>query len=249
MSIPLISLYRVTAISALCIRRVQKKIATHFDEHLANMPKVSYRDGNYYVFDGQHTIEARKQRNGDQDLPLTCRVYYGLTEEEEALLFAQQFGYSEAVRSGDKMRAKIFGKDPEALDFKRATESVGIHLDYSQNLGENRIGCINTAFRAFQKVGEETYVEALSILKEAWNGEPYSLRSENVRALVDFVDLYKGEYKRKRLVEKLRSVDPLTIYRKGQEMGISMAGRKKYLFQVWALYNGSSKKTALPLKF
>lgn len=31
-----------------------KRIAAEFDERIANAPKVSYRDGHYYVFDGQH---------------------------------------------------------------------------------------------------------------------------------------------------------------------------------------------------
>ena len=31
-----------------------KRIATEFDERIANAPKVSYRNGHYYVFDGQH---------------------------------------------------------------------------------------------------------------------------------------------------------------------------------------------------
>ena len=47
-----------------------RKIAAEFDEHIANDPKVSFRDGHYYVFDGQHTIAARKLRNGGQDLPI-----------------------------------------------------------------------------------------------------------------------------------------------------------------------------------
>jgi hypothetical protein len=38
------------------------KIVAGFDERIANEPKVSFRDGHYYVFDGQHTIMARKQR-------------------------------------------------------------------------------------------------------------------------------------------------------------------------------------------
>ncbi len=232
----------------LSVNRV-KRIAGHFDERIANKPKVSYRDGNYYVFDGQHTIAARKLINGGEDLPVTCRVYYGLTEKEEALLFAQQFGFSDVLSAGAKMRALLYGNDPEALAFLKATESVGIHLDYSQNLGEYRIGCISTAFRAFQRVGEEVYTEALSILIDTWNGEPHSLRGETVRAVIEFVDLYKGEYDRERLVERLQMVDPLTIYRKGQAMGINMAGYKKYLYQVYLIYNGSSKKSALPLKF
>ena len=34
------------------------KIAANFSEYIANEPKVSYRDGRYFVFDGQNTIEA-----------------------------------------------------------------------------------------------------------------------------------------------------------------------------------------------
>ena len=36
-------------------------IAANFSEYIANEPKVSYRDGRYFVFDGQNTIEARKR--------------------------------------------------------------------------------------------------------------------------------------------------------------------------------------------
>lgn len=32
-------------------------------------------------------------------------------------------------------------------------------------------------------------------------------------------------------------------------MGVNMAGYKKYLYQVFCIYNGSGKKKALPIKF
>ena len=63
------------------------------------------------------------------------------------------------------------------------------------------------------------------------------------------VDLYEGEYDRKRLIRRFRGYDPINIFRKGRAMGDNMPGYKKYLYQVWAMYNGSSVKTALPLKF
>ena len=47
-----------------------KRIVKDFDERIANEPKVSYRDGKYYVFDGQHTIDARKVMNDGEDLPV-----------------------------------------------------------------------------------------------------------------------------------------------------------------------------------
>ena len=86
-----------------------KRIAAEFDERIANAPKVSYRDGHYYVFDGQHTIAARKLLNNNSDLNIVCKVYSGLTEQEEALLFAQQTGISAPLTAGAKLRAKIHG--------------------------------------------------------------------------------------------------------------------------------------------
>lgn len=75
------------------------RIVANFDEHIANEPKISYRDGNYYAFDGQHSIASRKMMNNGEDLPIRCKVYRGLTESDEALLFAQQTGESAPLAS------------------------------------------------------------------------------------------------------------------------------------------------------
>lgn len=83
------------------------KIAANFSEYIANEPKVSYRDGRYFVFDGQNTIEARKTCNGGRDLPIRCKVFYGLSKEHEALLFAVQTGISSELTAGEQLRAKL----------------------------------------------------------------------------------------------------------------------------------------------
>ena len=59
------------------------RIVANFDERIANEPKVSYRDGKYNMFDGQHTSVARKRMNGGKDLMILCKVYRNLTEDEE----------------------------------------------------------------------------------------------------------------------------------------------------------------------
>ena len=87
------------------------KIVAGFNERIANEPKVSFRDGHYYVFDGQHTIVARKHMNGNNALPILCKVYYGMTEAEEALLFAMQTGYSAALTPSARLRANLRGED------------------------------------------------------------------------------------------------------------------------------------------
>ena len=187
-----------------------RRIVKAFDERIANEPKVSYRGGHYYVFDGQHTIAARKLV---------------------------------------KIRARIFGGDPEAIQFKDATEAVGLRLDYGQDKGKKRLSCISTAFTAFQKLGPERYMEMLQVILDAWNGAPDSFRRENVQGISAFVDLYHDEYDPKRLVSRLKRYDPLHIYREGKASGLNLAGYKKYLNQVWLMYNGSSRKNALPQKY
>lgn len=232
----------------LCESRV-RRIAAEFDERIANEPKVSLRNGHYYVFDGQHTIAARKRLNNNRDLPIRCKVYVGLTESDEALLFAQQTGASAILTAGSRVRALIHGGDSEAMAFLRATESLGLHLDYTQSNGYKRLACIHTAFTEFKRAGKERYQEGLSIILAAWEGEPNSLRAQNVQGVIRFVDLYQGEFDATRLIRQLRSVDPLTIYREGRAMGVNLTGYKRYLYQVYRIYNGSSQKNALPIKF
>ncbi len=225
------------------------RIASSFDERIANEPKVSYRDRHYYVFDGQHILAARVMNNGGNPLPVLCKVYKGLSDKEEALLFANQTGYSAPPSIGMKLRALVFAEEPEACSFLKVTEEAGFHIDYGQHKGRNTIACISAGLVEFRKLGKEKYLDVLKILKESWDGDPDSLRAETLTAVSRFVDLYAGEYDRKRLVRRLRGVDPMKIYREGRAMGDAMSGYRKYLFQVFKIYNGASVKSALPMKF
>lgn len=226
-----------------------KEIASNFDERIANEPKVSYRDGKFFVFDGQHTIGARVLVSGDKDVPIKCKVYYGMDKEEEALLFAQQNGVSAPLSAGARMRAQIYGKDSEATAFYMANLSVGLALDFDHNRGLDRIGCIKTAFNAYKRIGEERYTEAMKILKAAWDGDPDSFRTENIIAITYFVDRYHGQYCPHRLVNQLRSTYPLKIYRDGRAIGVNLTGYKKYLYPLLCIYNENGGENALPMKF
>jgi hypothetical protein len=224
-------------------------IADHFDERIANEPKVSARDGKYYVFDGQHTVAARKMRNGGQDLPILCKVYTGLTAKDEAALFAHQTGFASKVYPGAKIRALVFAGDPNATAFVEATERTGLRFSFNQLRGQNRIGCVSTAYAAFQSVGAKIYTEALRIITAAWDGHKDSLRTETVQGVIEFVKLYYDEYDPKRLVSRCRRYDPMYICRSSKAAGDSLPAPQKYVFEVWKMYNGTSKINTLPLKF
>ena len=92
-------------------RGVQRKrvelIAADFNEYVANEPKISFRNGKYYVVDGQHTIEARILRNGGRALPILCKVYTGMTMQQEALRFAEQNGHSAPLSAASSCAQRL----------------------------------------------------------------------------------------------------------------------------------------------
>ena len=87
-------------------------IAENFSEYVANEPKVSFRDGRFYIFDGQNTVEARRTCNGGMELPIRCKVFYGLTKEDEATLFAIQTGNATLPDGGRTPSCKSGGRKP-----------------------------------------------------------------------------------------------------------------------------------------
>ena len=223
-----------------------KRIAAEFDERIANAPKVSYRDGHYYVFDGQHTIAARKLLNNNSDLNIVCKVYSGLTEQEEALLFAQQTGFASKPTPSNRLRALLYAGELEALAFNEATQSAGFGLSFNQSHAKWKIACIATAFGEYRQHGERIYTEALRVLAEAWEGDIDSLRSEVLQGVVRFIAMYDHEYDPVRLIRQLQRTSPIAIYRSGQAM--SGPNHQKYMLQVLKAYNGSSRTKSLPIK-
>ena len=207
-----------------------EKMSAEFTELIANPPKVSYRDGHYFVFDGQHTIVTRRAMNGGQDLPIICKVYEGLTEEEEAMLFSRQTGVSTPLTAGAELRAALVGKDPESLAFVKATESTGLQLGLDSYRAPWKIICIRTAFKEYKAYGADLYKEALTMLANGWEGDPDSLRSGILQGMVRFVALYQGEYDPERLVKRLHTVHPMTLV--NDEKSLSGTVSYKYMASI-----------------
>ena len=145
-------------------------IAENFSEYVANEPKVSYRDGRFYVFDGQNTVEARRTCNGGMELPIRCKVFYGLTKEAEATLFAIQTGNATCLTAGERLRANLVAENPDALYFVGITSNAGVEFAYDGIRAPWKIYCIETAYELYKQYGCERYVEMLHIINEAWKG-------------------------------------------------------------------------------
>ena len=186
-------------------------IAENFSEYVANEPKVSYRDGRFYVFDGQNTVEARRTCNGGKDVTIRCKVFYGLTKEDEATLFAIQTGNATCLTAGERLRANLVAENPDALYFVGITSNAGVEFAYDGNRAPWKIYCIETAYELYKQYGCERYVEMLHIINEAWKGNIDAYLAGVIRGVARFISVYEGEYSRERLVQQLARTHPKTI--------------------------------------
>ena len=224
-----------------------ERIAANFDERIANEPKVSYRDGSYYVFDGQHTVAARKRLNGGKDLYVLCKVYEDMTEEDEALLFAHQTGVSSKPTPGATLRARNIGNDKESLDFIEANLAIGVSPSYTLIKGTYRLRCINAAKNQYLRIGKVLYQEALSILVESWKDNTKALHGSLVETMCTFVKTYMGEYNREWLIRKLSYTNPYDIVIKARSLDVD-GGQKSALHHILSIYNYNNPKP-LPVSF
>lgn len=136
------------------------QIAENFSEYIANEPKVSCRDGRFYVFDGQNTVEARRTCNGGRDVTIRCKVFYGLTKEDEATLFAIQTGNATFLTAGERLRANLVAENPDALYFVGITSNAGVEFAYDGIRAPWKIYCIGTAYELYKQYGCERYRDA-----------------------------------------------------------------------------------------
>lgn len=224
------------------------QIVAEFDERIANEPKVSYRNGHYYVFDGQHTVAARIMLNGGRNLRIRCKVYRDLTPEQEALLFAAQNGVAAKPTPGNRLRARLFAKDKEAVAFCDATENCGFLLDVDGARSDYHINCINTAMKMYRKLAPEQYHEVLNILRASWNGRSDSLLNEVIVAVSEFVRVYDGQYNRNTLIDALRCINPRAISR-CVKSDFEHPGYRKYVAPIFEIYNNHCGPRKLPVQF
>ena len=222
------------------------QIAENFSEYIANEPKVSYRDGRFYVFDGQNTVEARRTCNGGMELPIRCKVFYGLAKEDEATLFAIQTGNATCLTAGERLRANLVAENPDALYFVGITSNAGVEFAYDGIRAPWKIYCIETVYELYKQYGCERYVEMLHIINEAWKGNVDSYLAGVIRGVARFISVYEGEYSRERLVQQLARTHPKTITQLAQKDTGSSANR--HMRQILRIYNGASREMSLPLK-
>lgn len=176
--------------------RVDNLVA-NLDLEQIGTPTVSFRDGHYWVIDGQHRIEALR-RFGFTTETIECKVYEGLTSEQEAEMFLKLNDVL-AVHALPKFRAAVHAGRPMQSDVDRIVRSLGLVVTRDNQPGA--IGAVGTLERVYKRSGPKVLARSLAIVRDAFGDA--GLEAPVIDGIGHLCARYNGELDEKVTVERL----------------------------------------------
>jgi len=173
-----------------------------FDVDKMQTPHVSYRDGHFFIMDGQHTIEACKMFLGNwKDQMIDCWVYEGLSETEEADMY---------LALNNKKQDKLFNRFRVALLAGYETENrineivMSEGLAISNNKTPGAIESVGTLTKIYKRDGATVLGNILHIAKEAWGDA--GLQVPIMDGIGLLLHRYNGQIQQQNLIILLKKV-------------------------------------------
>lgn len=160
---------------------------------------VNFRDGAYFIVDGQHRIEALREI-GWGDRAMQVWYYENLTEPEEAELFLQLNNFK-LVGAFDKFRVGMEAGRDEELAIDRIVRSQGLRIA-STTRGGNCISAVGTLRTVYNDYGGSTLAQALGIVYNSW-GSP-GLTAPVIGGIAAMCYRYGSEIKTEKAIESFR---------------------------------------------
>lgn len=223
-------------------------IVTNYDPHKFGIIKVSFRDGKYYVYDGQHRIAAFKVLNGDQDGIVKCEVHYGLTYEDEAKYFAEQYLGSKNVSIIYRWRALYEAKEEPVYSIVNSVRAIGIEVKFTKAKEQNRIIAFKQLNDMWVKLGSDKTLMILTLLKKAWGTNENAFDGNMILGMREFFQVYMDEINEEIFVRQMKKVAPSVIIVEGKKDTISRHGLN-FAKVIWIKYNNGLKTKRLDYKF
>lgn len=178
-------------VSPLAQREINRarvdRIAAEFDPEEVGNPTVNYRDGHWYLIDGQHRIEAMRLM-GWADQQIQCWTYEGMSEEEEAERFLR-LNDTLAVDTFARFKVGVTAGRAEACEIDRVVRAQRLVVSRDQIPGAVR--AVGTLERVYRRSDSAVLGRTLRIIRDAY-GDP-GLEAAVIDGLGHLCARYNGE--------------------------------------------------------
>lgn len=166
-------------------RDLIRKIAQHWNWDLCQPLVVSRRGGSLYVIDGQHRLEAARQRGDIAQLP--CVVLDYASAADEAASFVHLNQQRKPLNKLDLFRAAVASEDVQAKAIAGALAAAGLSLAPHTNHTAWQPGMVSNIGgieRAWTRDGPEVTERALAALAEGFRGQVQQYAGTLFRGIV-----------------------------------------------------------------
>lgn len=215
-----------------------RAIADKFDIHRMAPIDVSFRDGKYWVMNGQHRANAYYLL-GFTRIP--CIIHRGLTYEQEAYLFAHQQDEVGAINFNHKWNALRVAGDKQTNDIIKMCKTWGFTVLEKNNKGNN-IKCPKTLTDLYKEFGPAKLGTILLCIKNAWDYLPHSADKAILGGIALLVRTYP-QFDFNRLTKVLKDTTPKLILRDMEDRHHGVRGEsRRAAYQILDLYNKSLPK-------
>ena len=222
-----------------------KDIAKNFDPSMVGILHVSARKGHYYVFDGQHTLKALEIVYHDKKYPVACKVYHGLTEQDEAKLFCDLNQRKKKISPVEIMKAQTISGDELTANFLACTRAAGFIIDPTKQFKcRYGLNAVRKAQTCYMTLGEEKYTKMLTFIRETWNGEPWSVSQKMLAGMTTLISAFSIE--QKQFVQRMHDVTETDIERMSHNY-YSLSMSYRYAWAIGRMYNRGGGRKCLKL--
>lgn len=193
-----------------------KKYSKDFDWYLVGVLLVSYRDGEYYIVDGQHRKVLLQMKGVDETL---CQIITGLTYKEEAALFKKYNTMRKSLGRGDLLAADVESGDKRAIKLMQVVNKSPYACERNKQ-EDNAKGKINihgvaALEAAYDALGDKGLAAMLDLVHKTWPGEKDAVGARMITGLTCFFKKFPiDEIDTKNFIEKLGKEIPTAINRK-----------------------------------
>ena len=209
-----------------------QKTAANFDVNQINPVKVSRRNGENYVFNGQHTIETLFLVSGSADVPVWCMVYDNLEYIEEADIFANQLKFTRPLSPYEIFVANIEAGNTKQLTIRDLVNSYNLNIEGKP--GPGSICAVYTLEKIFDHYGYQILDRTISLITATWEGEAKSYSSSMLMGVARLIYAYGNSLKDELFKEKLSQTSIREISRTAKDR---RAGSLGYSETILNLYN------------
>lgn len=138
------------------------KIIRNWDEDKCDPLAVSYRDGFFWVYDGQHRLSVAKAL-GKNDVKCVIRI---MNKKAEAIEFAEQDENRQRVSGYAKLRAKATAGEAPYTSIMQICAYKNVVLVDSTRPLPGECGSAGKLVRLYKKCGEDGFVWVLDMIKK-----------------------------------------------------------------------------------